>query len=62
MRFITLTEFGNDNLIHVNVSRVVAVRYADHATQILCAEGLGFFVKDPPEQVLKALSTTLLEG
>ena len=53
MRFITLTEFDSDNLIHLNVGRVVAVRYADPATQILCAEG-GFFVKAPPEQVLKA--------
>ncbi len=62
MRFITVTEFDSDNLIHLNVGRVVAVRYADHATQILCADGLGFFVKDPPEQVLKALSSTTLES
>jgi|GEM_PF-3866053 hypothetical protein len=62
MRSITLTESESDDLIHGKVSRVVAVRYADPATQFLCADGLGFFVKDPPEQVLKALSSTPLES
>ena len=70
MRSITLTEFESDDLIHGKVSREVAVRfavryavrYADPATQILCAEGVGFFVKDPPEQVLKALGSTPLES
>ena len=61
MQSITLTEFESDDLIHGNVSREVAVRYADPATQILCAEG-GFFVKAPPEQVLKALGSTPLES
>ncbi len=61
MRSITLTEFESDDLIHGKVSREVAVRYADPATQILCAEG-GFFVKAPPEQVLKAPGSTPLES
>ena len=61
MRSITLTEFESDDLIHGQVSREVAVRYADPATQILCAEG-GFFVKAPPEQVLKAPGSTPLES
>ena len=61
MRSITLTEFESDDLIHGKVSREVAVRYADPATQILCAE-VGFFVKVPPEQVLKALGSTPLES
>ena len=66
MRSITLTESESDDLIHGKVSREVAVRYAvryaDPATQILCAEGVGFFVKVPPEQVLKALGSTPLES
>ena len=61
MRSITLTESESDDLIHGKVSREVAVRYADPATQILCAEG-GFFVKAPPEQVLKAPGSTPLES
>jgi hypothetical protein len=55
MQFLTFTEFDTDNLVHLNADKVVAVRYADHATQVLCAADLSFFVKDPPEQVLKDL-------
>ena len=55
MQFITFTEFDSDNLIHLNADKVVAVKYADHATQVLCSDNLSFFVKDPPEQVLKDL-------
>ena len=55
MQFVTFTEFETDNPIHINADKVVAVKFADHATQVLCSELLTFFVKDPPEQVLKDL-------
>lgn len=55
MQFVTFTEFDTDNPIHLNADKVVAVKYADHATQIICAEHVSYFVKDPPEQVLKDL-------
>lgn len=55
MQFLTFTEFESDNPIHVNADKVLAVKYADHATQIVLTENLSCFVKDPPEQVLKEL-------
>lgn len=61
MQFITFTEFDTDNLVHLNADKVVAVKYADHATQVLCAENISFFVKDPPEQVLKDLRASKRE-
>jgi hypothetical protein len=55
MTILTFTEFGSDNPIHLNAEKIVAIKYADHATQVLCSDRLTFFLKDPPEQVLKEL-------
>ena len=55
MQFVTFIEFETDDPIHINADKVVAVKFADHATEVVCSEKLSFFVKDPPEQVLKDL-------
>lgn len=62
MQFLTFTEFDSDNPIHVNAEKVLAVKYADHATQIVLTENLSCFVKDPPEQVLKDLRAAKKES
>lgn len=58
MQFLTFTEFESDNPIHIAADKIVAVKYADHATEVHCSDRLTFFLKDPPEQVLKQLGAS----